>query len=193
MLDDMRATRKKKAPDRPSYDTSTGAGQKRLMQESVGLEYVSPRRIATAPGDYGADPLGPDEGGVFRWRMVPSGDVVDKAEHDRRLTRGAKQHHATKKSPAQLDREIAEALGRFPYDEPELQAKYRIEPSELRVGQRFDYFGQPFEIVKIGRDKARTIQIARRYVTHSGKEDFLDHRSFPMRAFYQQHLRPLRG
>ena len=31
------ATKKSK---RPSYDTSTGAGQKRLMQESSGLEYV---------------------------------------------------------------------------------------------------------------------------------------------------------
>jgi hypothetical protein len=103
------ATRKKSSL-RPSYDTSTGAGQKRLMQESVGLEYVPPQRITAASGDYGADPIGPDDAGVFRWRMVPSGDIVDKAEHDRRLGRGAKRHHATKKSPAQLQREIDEAL-----------------------------------------------------------------------------------
>jgi hypothetical protein len=112
MLDNMRATRKKLT--RPSYDTSTGEGQKRLMQESVGLEYVQPRRIEATPGDYGADPIGPDEDGVFCWRMVPSGDIVDKAEHDRRLTRGsgAQRHHATKKSPAELDRDIAEALAK---------------------------------------------------------------------------------
>lgn len=34
----------------------------------------------TRPGDYGADPLGDG-----RFRMVPSGDVVDMAEHNRRL------------------------------------------------------------------------------------------------------------
>ncbi|HSX23294.1 MAG TPA: hypothetical protein VLE97_11025 [Gaiellaceae bacterium] len=103
-----------------------------------------------------------------------------------------KRGHATKKSPAQLDREIEEALGRFPFDEPELQAKWRVGPSDLRVGQRFDYFGKPYEITKIGRDKARTIQIARRYRDPFGKEELIDHRSFPMRAFYQQHLRPMR-
>lgn len=32
------------------------------------------------PGDYGADPIGPD-----RFRMVPSGDIVDGAERLRRL------------------------------------------------------------------------------------------------------------
>ena len=84
------------------------------MQESVGLEYVQPRRLEAALGDYGADPLGPDAYGVFRWRMVPSGDVVDKTEHDRRLTRGseAKRHHAAKKSTVELDRDIAEVLAK---------------------------------------------------------------------------------
>jgi hypothetical protein len=145
----------------------------------------------TTPGDYGADPLGD---GTFR--MVPSGDVVDFAERTRRLDDYAKRSrrgHAKKKSPAQLDREIAEALGRFPYDDADLQAKYRVTPSDLRVGQRFDYLGRPFEIVKIGRDKDKTIQVARRYTKPSGKDDFIDHRSFPMREFYRQHLRPLRG
>ena len=100
----------KKSSKQSSYDTSTSAGQKRLMQESVGLEYVPPRRIDASPGDYGADPIGPDEAGVFRWRMVPSGDIVDKTEHDRRLSPRGKRHHATKKSPAQLQREIDETL-----------------------------------------------------------------------------------
>lgn len=35
-----------------------------------------------APGDYGADPLGD---GTFK--MVPSGDIVDFAERNRRLKR----------------------------------------------------------------------------------------------------------
>lgn len=39
------------------------------------------RRVdTTRPGDYGSDPVGD---GTFR--MVPSGDVVDAAERDRRL------------------------------------------------------------------------------------------------------------
>lgn len=104
-----------------------------------------------------------------------------------------KRGHATKKSPAQLDREIAEALGRAPGDDPQTQAKWHVDPSELRVGQRFDYFGKPYEIIKIGRDKAKTVQIARRYLDNFNKEDFIDHRSFPLREFYRQHLRPLRG
>jgi hypothetical protein len=36
----------------------------------------------TKPGDYGADPV---EGGMFR--MVPSGDIVDAAEKEKRLGR----------------------------------------------------------------------------------------------------------
>lgn len=71
---------------KPDYDTSTGAGQKRLMDESMNREHVTPHRITRETGnDYGSDPLGPDENGVFRWRMVPSGDVVDQDELRRRL------------------------------------------------------------------------------------------------------------
>ena len=99
----------------------------------------------------------------------------------------------TKKSPAQLDAEIAEILGRYPYDDPSLRQKWMIDPSELHVGMRFDYFGQPYEIVKIGRDKDKTIQIAVRHKTSSGKEDFFEHKSFPLRQFYQQHLRSIRS
>ena len=36
----------------------------------------------SAPGDYGADPLG--EG---KFRMIPSGDIVDNEERQRRLSR----------------------------------------------------------------------------------------------------------
>jgi hypothetical protein len=126
-----------------------------------------------------------------RMRSDYTGDV-ESSPGTQATREGARRHHATKKSAAQLDREIAEALGRLPYDDPELQAKWRVEPSDLRVGQRFDYFGKPYEITKIGHDKARTIQIAHRFRDRFGKEDLIDHRSFPMRAFYQQHLRPLR-
>jgi hypothetical protein len=39
-----------------------------------------------APGvDFGADPLGPDENGEWKWRMVPSGDIVNQEERGRRL------------------------------------------------------------------------------------------------------------
>lgn len=47
-------------------------------------ETLTPVRTAInlhRPGDYGADPLGD---GTFR--MVPSGDVVDQAERNRRLS-----------------------------------------------------------------------------------------------------------
>lgn len=61
---------------------STAEGQKRLMAESVGLPSDTyTRKVNTAAiGDYGADPIGD---GTFR--MVPSGDVVDYDERNRRL------------------------------------------------------------------------------------------------------------
>lgn len=66
-------------------DFSTAEGQKALMAVSMGLpgDTYQCRRIDTArPGDYGADPIGD---GTFR--MVPSGDIVDFAERNRRLGR----------------------------------------------------------------------------------------------------------
>lgn len=45
---------------------------------------VSRRTIVNAPGDYGADPVGD---GTFK--MVPSGDIVDLDERNRRLIRKA--------------------------------------------------------------------------------------------------------
>lgn len=82
-----------------------------------------------------------------------------------------------KKSAAQLDREIAEALTQA--DE------------SLRVGELFDHLGHIYEITKIGRDKNRTIQIARRVRDRFGKETLIDQRSFPSRDFDRQHLKPL--
>lgn len=41
---------------------------------------LAPRVDTSKPGDYGADPIGPDQ-----FRMVPSGDIVDTAERMRRL------------------------------------------------------------------------------------------------------------
>jgi hypothetical protein len=75
------------------------------------------------------------------------------------------------KPASQLDREIAGAL--------------------LKVGQRLDHFGHIYEITKIGRDKLRTITIARRLRDPFGKEILVDHRSFPARDFDRQHLRKL--
>ncbi|MDE2102511.1 MAG: hypothetical protein KGL39_35015 [Patescibacteria group bacterium] len=72
------------AKPKPNY--STAEGQKRLMAASMGLPedtYLSRPIPKTAPGkDYGADPLG---NGKFR--MVPSGDIVDFEERNRRLKR----------------------------------------------------------------------------------------------------------
>jgi len=62
---------------------------------------------------------------------------------------------------------------------------------QLRIGQQLDYFGQIFEIIKISRDKDRTIQIARRVRDPFNKEILIDHRTFPLRHFDQQHLRPI--
>lgn len=41
---------------------------------------IDRQHIKPTTGDYGADPLGDG-----KFRMVPSGDVVDQAERDRRL------------------------------------------------------------------------------------------------------------
>lgn len=44
--------------------------------------YVRPKVNTNTQGDYGADPMGD---GTFR--MVPSGDIVDYKERNRRLNR----------------------------------------------------------------------------------------------------------
>lgn len=65
---------------------SDADAQRRAFDESMGREHVPRTPIVHTPGaDYGSDPLGPDDNGVFRWRMVPSGDIVDEAELRRRL------------------------------------------------------------------------------------------------------------
>lgn len=63
-------------------DYTSADGQKRLMAESMGLPSDTyTRKINTAKaGDYGADPIG---GGMFR--MVPSGDIVNATERNKRL------------------------------------------------------------------------------------------------------------
>lgn len=66
------------------FDHTTGNGQKRLMAISKGLDsevYIS-KPLKFGPGDYGSDPLGD---GTFR--MVPSGDIVDLEERNKRLNR----------------------------------------------------------------------------------------------------------
>lgn len=93
-----------------------------------------------------------------------------------------------KKTPAQLDAEIAEVLAG---SSTMRDAHATRAASPLRVGQRFDHLGHTYEIVKIGRDKDRTVQIARPHTDRFGKDGFIDHRSFPARDFDRQHLRPL--
>lgn len=67
----------------------------------------------------------------------------------------------------------------------------KLDPSQLRVGQLFDHLGHIYEIPKIGRDKNRTVSIARRVRDLFGKETLIDHRSFPARDFDRQHLQPI--
>ena len=52
------------------------------IQAMQSKTYVSRKVDTTRAGDYGADPIGD---GTFR--MVPSGDVVDREDRDRRLAR----------------------------------------------------------------------------------------------------------
>jgi GNAT superfamily N-acetyltransferase len=74
------------------YDFTTGEGQKRMMYENrphqaSGVSYDpswdKPIDVH-APGDYGSDPLG--EG---KFRMVPSGDIVDFEERNKRLKKSS--------------------------------------------------------------------------------------------------------
>lgn len=70
---------------RYGFDHTTADGQKRLMAISVGLDsevYISKPIIRTPGKDFGADPLG---NGLFK--MVPSGDIVDFEEGQRRLAK----------------------------------------------------------------------------------------------------------
>lgn len=63
---------------------SDADGQKKLMAEAMGLPSDTYTRTVNvnADGDYGADPVG---SGMFR--MVPSGDIVNFEERNRRLRR----------------------------------------------------------------------------------------------------------
>lgn len=58
------------------YDLASGPDGLQVHRETF---------VPSFDGDHGADPIGEDENGVFKWRMVPSGDVVDFAERQRRL------------------------------------------------------------------------------------------------------------
>ena len=78
---------KKKQSKNPypyGFDHTTGDGQKRLMAISVGQDserYIN-KPIFDLGGDYGADPLGDG-----KFKMVPSGDIVDYEERVKRLVR----------------------------------------------------------------------------------------------------------
>jgi hypothetical protein len=72
-------------PFKYGFDHTTADGQKRLMAISVGMNsetYISQTVQRESGQDYGADPLG---NGTFR--MVPSGDIVDFTERNKRLNK----------------------------------------------------------------------------------------------------------
>ncbi len=65
-----------------NFDVSTADGQKRLMAVSMGLDsetYIA-KPVPHTTGDYGCDPIGDGT-----YKMVPSGDIVDFDERNRRL------------------------------------------------------------------------------------------------------------
>jgi hypothetical protein len=83
----MPADQIKKRDARYGFDYTTSSGQKRLMYKSMGRDIDPDAKIDIhAPGDYGADPMG-ESGPNMKYKMVPSGDIVDQAEKDRRLSR----------------------------------------------------------------------------------------------------------
>jgi hypothetical protein len=69
----------------------------------------------------------------------------------------------------------------------------RGEPPKLRKGQRLDYIGQTFVVTNITRGKNPIVYIARPSKDSFGREHLIDARSFPLREFDRQHLKPLDG
>ena len=121
-----------------------------------------------------------------------------RVSEELRSEQASTRHHATKtspkttkKSPAQLDAEIAEALAQYRRGDVDLHTMGTSIASNLNVGQLFDHIGHIYEITKIGRDKNRTVSIARRIRDLFNKESLIDQRSFPARDFERQHLRPI--
>jgi hypothetical protein len=86
----------------------------------------------------------------------------------------------TRKTKAMLDAEIAAEL-----------AKYAAQSRPVQIGDRYDCIGQTYEVVKIGRDRARTIQMARPTVDGFGKRVMIDQRSFPLRDLDRHHMRKI--
>jgi hypothetical protein len=69
--------------DKYDFDHTTADGQKRLMAISMGLDseiYITKPINLQSEKDYGADPLG---NGLFK--MIPSGDIVNFEERNKRL------------------------------------------------------------------------------------------------------------
>lgn len=109
-----------------------------------------------------------------RWQRLTAKGWIDAGEGKAR---------APKSRGEQLDAEIAEVLSGGEH--------HATKISGLHVGQLFDHFGHIYEITKVGRDKKRTVQIARRVRDLFGKETLIDQRSFDARDFDRQHLKPL--
>ena len=84
---------KKKRTDEEKRYFASPAGQKQMWAEAQGLpsDHYAQRAtpVYTDGRDTGADPLG-DLGEGFRWKMHPSGDIVNLAEREKRLGRTGK-------------------------------------------------------------------------------------------------------
>lgn len=83
----------KKRNARYGFDYTTGSGQKKLMYKSMGRDIDPDAKVdMNAKGDYGHDPLGDG-----KFKMVPSGDIVDYEEMKRRLARFHKEENLAKR------------------------------------------------------------------------------------------------
>ena len=68
-----------------------------------------------------------------------------------------------------------------------------IAAGMVRVGDRFDHIGHTYVVTKVGRDRYRTLTLARPSRDMFGKEVLIDPWSFPASHLDRYHLRPLRA
>lgn len=78
-------------------------------------------------------------------------------------------------------------------DEPIASVSAARPKRDPGIGDRFDYFGRVFEIIKIGRDKKKTLQLARRVRDNFGKAMLIDHTSCPAGELERRYFRPVDG
>lgn len=66
-------------------------------------------------------------------------------------------------------------------------------PHAPAVGQQFKRIGDVYEVVRVGRDKKRTVTLARRVSDQFGKEALIDQRTVPAAELERDHFFPVTG